>query len=437
MSSPFSSWERARSSSFLSQESREDSQTVIEACSPPQQAFHSPYSHDAKPLSSSLGSATYREPIRSFLPGSVRETLGLLSYSLRAPTSNPSTNWKCSGPAPVDSRQSAQSVREDTAELASYFLSDKKSGRSASFLSRARSHSLQPRHEPPVILSDDTEAVETGASKSSETIEEVSEPSSPETVIEDPIEGPSMLASMLRRSPPEQRYLPPPKADQVREEHVLDESEEECSSPARPGLGIRRSNGTATHDMTETAPLLTVLSNQSRRCYGIQNGRSHENVDLEGQKSQRSKSWAVRTAESFHRKKDQTVHLARVIRDPKCWDRRAIWQNVVVTPVASLPAVVVGLLLNILDALSYGKDIPDYVLSQKAHVLPGMILFPLGSPIFASLGPAGISIFYVSTIISQLTFSAGSIFRGGVGSELVSLHRRRLNLELLGSIAYD
>jgi len=55
-----------------------------------------------------------------------------------------------------------------------------------------------------------------------------------------------------------------------------------------------------------------------------------------------------------------------------------------------------------------------------------MILFPLGHPIFAGLGSAGISIFYVSTIISQLTFSAGSIFKGGVGSELVS-HLSSLN----------
>lgn len=50
----------------------------------------------------------------------------------------------------------------------------------------------------------------------------------------------------------------------------------------------------------------------------------------------------------------------------------------------------------------------------------GMILFPLGKPIFAHLGSAGISIFYVSTIVSQLTFSSGSTFKGAVGSELVS-----------------
>jgi SulP family sulfate permease len=49
-----------------------------------------------------------------------------------------------------------------------------------------------------------------------------------------------------------------------------------------------------------------------------------------------------------------------------------------------------------------------------------MILFPLGQPIFEKLGSAGISMFYVSCIISQLVFSCGgSIFKGGVGSEMV------------------
>jgi SulP family sulfate permease len=50
-----------------------------------------------------------------------------------------------------------------------------------------------------------------------------------------------------------------------------------------------------------------------------------------------------------------------------------------------------------------------------------MILFPLGQELFAGLGPAGISMFYVSCIISQLVYSCGgSIFKGGVGSEMVS-----------------
>lgn len=47
-------------------------------------------------------------------------------------------------------------------------------------------------------------------------------------------------------------------------------------------------------------------------------------------------------------------------------------------------------------------------------------MFPLGQPIFEKLGPAGISMFYVSTIVSQLVYSSGgSIFKGGIGSEMV------------------
>ena len=102
--------------------------------------------------------------------------------------------------------------------------------------------------------------------------------------------------------------------------------------------------------------------------------------------------------------KDKIKRTYRSVTRAKCWNRRRLWQNVVVAPVACLPAVIVGLLLNILDALSYG-----------------MILFPLGTPIFAHLGSAGISIFYISTIVSQLVFSSGSIFKGGIGSELIEV----------------
>lgn len=49
-----------------------------------------------------------------------------------------------------------------------------------------------------------------------------------------------------------------------------------------------------------------------------------------------------------------------------------------------------------------------------------MILFPLGHDVFSGLGPDGLSIFYVSCIVSQLVYSCGgSVFKGGVGSEMV------------------
>ncbi|KIW85751.1 hypothetical protein Z517_01143 [Fonsecaea pedrosoi CBS 271.37] len=90
---------------------------------------------------------------------------------------------------------------------------------------------------------------------------------------------------------------------------------------------------------------------------------------------------------------------------PKTWSARAIYREAIVHPVSLLPAVFLGLLLNILDALSYG-----------------MILFPLGNEIFDGLGSDGIAMFYVSTIVAQVVYSSGgSIFRGGIGSEMIEV----------------
>lgn len=54
------------------------------------------------------------------------------------------------------------------------------------------------------------------------------------------------------------------------------------------------------------------------------------------------------------------------------------WKACITDPISYIPAVILGLLLNLLDAISYG-----------------MITFPLNNPIFASFGPDGISMFFV------------------------------------------
>ena len=91
--------------------------------------------------------------------------------------------------------------------------------------------------------------------------------------------------------------------------------------------------------------------------------------------------------------------VLRIVRDP-----RKLARKVIVEPVFMLPAVFLGLLLNLLDALSYG-----------------IILFPLGEAPFKDLGADGVCMFYVSCIISQIVTSTGSIFRGGVGSEMIEV----------------
>lgn len=89
------------------------------------------------------------------------------------------------------------------------------------------------------------------------------------------------------------------------------------------------------------------------------------------------------------------------LKRPERWDVQALLHM----SLGAVSAVFLGLLLNVLDALSYG-----------------MILFPLGESIFEKTGPDGISMFYVSCIISQLTYSlGGTAFKGGVGSEMIEV----------------
>ncbi|UZJ54387.1 hypothetical protein CBS101457_003707 [Exobasidium rhododendri] len=74
-------------------------------------------------------------------------------------------------------------------------------------------------------------------------------------------------------------------------------------------------------------------------------------------------------------------------------------------PIRLLPAVILGLLLNILDGVSYG-----------------LIIFPTSYPIFSDFGGDGVSMFFVTCVISQLVFSlGGSIFKGGNGSMMIEV----------------
>jgi len=79
-------------------------------------------------------------------------------------------------------------------------------------------------------------------------------------------------------------------------------------------------------------------------------------------------------------------------------------KKLLATSVRSLPAVLLGVLLNILDGISYG-----------------LIIFPT-SGIFADLGGIGVSMFFVSAVIAQLVYSAGgSGFAGANGSMMIEV----------------
>ncbi|KAF5346205.1 hypothetical protein D9756_011137 [Leucocoprinus leucothites] len=71
---------------------------------------------------------------------------------------------------------------------------------------------------------------------------------------------------------------------------------------------------------------------------------------------------------------------------------------------AAIPAVLLGCLINILDGVSYG-----------------MIIFP-STGVFADLGPMGVSLFFVSTVVGQLVYTCGgSGFAGANGSMMIEV----------------
>ena len=76
-----------------------------------------------------------------------------------------------------------------------------------------------------------------------------------------------------------------------------------------------------------------------------------------------------------------------------------------VEPIRLIPAVILGMLMNVLDGVSYG-----------------MIMFPAAYPIFANFGGDGVSMFFVTCILSQLVYTlGGSIFKGGNGSMMIEV----------------
>ncbi|PGH08116.1 hypothetical protein AJ80_07910 [Polytolypa hystricis UAMH7299] len=270
---------------------------------------------------------------------------------------------------------SSHGVRERTAELASLALSEGDlSGKSYP----------PPRHDVPASLDlfapAEADASDRYRRPRPEPIEELAEPRSPtEQLPRTSQSAASALTAMIMRSP---------TSDEDQQSHEEDTIEDETPPPPI----------VISEVLTEETPLMRKRSRTKR---SAEYGTSIE--DIEGQDQlKRKKSVALN---NLNHGLEICRDIGRDICNPRAWSRRTIWKKGIVYPASFLPSVMLGLLLNILDALSYG-----------------MILFPLGEPIFAHLGADGISMFYVSTIISQLVFSCGgSIFKGGVGSEMIEV----------------
>ena len=237
--------------------------------------------------------------------------------------------------APVDSEQNARVVRQDTAELASYLLSDGTAPKRPSFLQRSRG-SVQELF---------SQGQEDGADRiddaASTTILEEDEPVSPppeaQQAVVDGGDGPSVLSNMLRRSPPQS--FKPDAPIQHKTQQV--EDKQQSSKPVG-----HQSEAVETDPATERTPLLPRPEHSEE---------PQSVADIEGQKAAPTKKWFGGLIDSGRKLEGHLVHATKVVVNPRRWDGKAIWHNVVEETASCLPAVAVGLLLNILDALSYGK----------------------------------------------------------------------------------
>ena len=252
---------------------------------------------------------------------------------------------------------SSDGLKEQTAELASFALSDNNS-----YLGSSVPDSMQ--------LPDESHP---------EVITEVSEPTTPDESQNGAAKAESALTQMMQSSP----FYDSPQHSEETDKTMVNETVEDDSSDSED------------YNEEPEADERTALLHDRKvsLAYG-------DMSDLERQHSERKGDESKMAAPL---KKLRSCGYA--VTHPKTWSAKGIYREAVVRPVSLLPAVFLGLLLNILDALSYG-----------------MILFPLGNKMFEDLGSDGISMFYVSTIIAQVIYSSGgSVFRGGIGSEMIEV----------------
>ncbi|CAK9436358.1 uncharacterized protein LODBEIA_P09160 [Lodderomyces beijingensis] len=176
------------------------------------------------------------------------------------------------------------------------------------------------------------------------------------------------------------------------------------------------------HSQTKPKPILTTSSSHaystsnsatplladscSRKLYSIES-QGHEEDGSEAQQTPKfkKKTFApageedVEDGDSFNGAPKSSYDAYEKEPQP------STLHQLLLKPFQFLPGVFLGTLLNILDGLSYG-----------------MIMFPISDPIFAALAPAGLAMFYVSCIVSQLIYSlGGSAFKAGIGSEMIEV----------------
>ena len=317
---------------------------------------------------------------------------------------------------------SSTGVREQTAELSSSFLSDSevparfhnRFSQDSTGFRKSLDSNFSSRHSQDLAqvqnrgswasepILDDIERQRRDETRPS-VIEEHPEPVSPEetTTLARSLPQVSKLSELIsdREEEANGAKVPSSRPHSMVPSLVINEPDDDDDNNDDNNNNNNNDDDDDEHQATENSPLL-----RSRRPSSMQKQHlSADDHDVESQSLRRTSSWQTFN-HVYPSMRRMVADTYQTVSNPKGWDLRQTARTAVVKPAMVLPAVFLGLLLNLLDALSYG-----------------IILFPLGEEVFSGMGADGVSMFYVSCIVSQLVYSTGSIFRGGVGSEMIEV----------------
>lgn len=293
---------------------------------------------DSSSLSASLTSSVAQIPPRSYYQQPSHGTIGKLTkVSLKV-------NHTDLLPALTDTtHRTPRNIREDTAELATWVLSDAVSIRSGSSLqlNSGLSDNLPMKekknhlHEP----SDNVCSMEGSDHKRPSIISEVSEPVSPDGEAPFPVSPTTSIFSNTTQSCP-------PVTDDG--EGIGSDTEDDDNEGTTGYTVMKISNGIISQPR-EGSPLLhSKAASSFRKIQDYTHLRDPESlfaprrmtINRFGTAASSFKQWTLR----LHR---------RIVTSESCNSTKA-FHEVIVRPIKYIPSVVLGLLLNVLDALSYG-----------------------------------------------------------------------------------
>ena len=246
---------------------------------------------------------------------------------------------------PIEIAQdNSHDVREDTAELASWALADRtplSTGQSPSHISCSpASVTAQCHYEFKSLSTPDQDTLsqpESDHSTRHSVIHEVPEPASPGSLHSSrKSPGLSALSEMFRKTPPSDE-----ETTDTEQDDQLEDS-----------LGLRPvtvQEGIISQPHERTVLLLR------KHAYGSNRADAYGSIqDIESQKVRNQNALHI-IWETYRKVGNRSRSIARTAVHPKSWNCQAFWIYGVRQPLELFPPILLGLLLNILDALSYGK----------------------------------------------------------------------------------